>query len=147
MPAAMPPGTATWMVGVQVAELSRVIPVAVTTEDTPVRLLGSFAVYVAVPILAMDPAVYLTLLAGMAGPAGGVNAVEITLATQPDPAAGLRASLTCTSPSGPLIVPPSTVLARLPRLPAVAGTVIASAPPVTVTVAVVGPVVSADAGK
>ena len=36
------------------------------------------------------------------------------------------------------MTPPATVLAMLPRLPALPGTVIESAPPVTVTVAVVG---------
>lgn len=71
-------------------------------------------------------------------PVVGVNAVEMTLATQPEPAAALRASLTWTWPSGPLMTPPATVLARLPRLPALAGMLIESAPPVTVTVAVVG---------
>ena len=43
-PEAMPPGTVTVMVGFQVAELSPVIPVAVTTGLTPVRSVGSFAV-------------------------------------------------------------------------------------------------------
>lgn len=65
--------------------------------------------------------------------------MEMTLATQPEPAAALRASFTCTWPSEPLIVPPPTVLALVPRLPAAAGTLIDKAPPVTVTVAVVSP--------
>ncbi len=43
-PAAMPPGTAMLMVGFQAAELSPVIPVAVTAGLAPVRLPGLFAV-------------------------------------------------------------------------------------------------------
>ena len=42
-PAAVPPGTATLIVGVQVAELSPVIPLAVTAAATPVMLAGLFA--------------------------------------------------------------------------------------------------------
>lgn len=57
MAAAMPPATNTWIVGFQVAELSPVIPVAVTAGETPVRLVGSFAVYVAVPTFVIVPAV------------------------------------------------------------------------------------------
>ena len=53
----MPPGTATLIVGFQVAELSPVIPVAVTAGTTPVRSAGLFAVYVAVPTLVIVPAV------------------------------------------------------------------------------------------
>ena len=79
----------------------------------------------------------------MAGPEGGVKAVEITLATHPEPAAALRPSLTCTTPRTPLTVPPPTVLARVPRLTGDVGTVIANAPAVMVNVAVVGP---AEAG-
>src|SRR5260221_2734269 len=63
----------------------------------------------------------------------------MTLATQPEPAAGLRASFTCTTPRAPLTVPPSTLLARVPRLPAAVGTEIDNAPPVTVIVAVLSP--------
>jgi hypothetical protein len=44
-----------------------------------------------VPTFVIVPAAYLTELAGIAGPAGGVNGVEMTLATQPAPAAALRA--------------------------------------------------------
>jgi hypothetical protein len=40
----MPPGTVTSMVGFQVAELSPVMPVAVTAGTTPVRSAGSLAV-------------------------------------------------------------------------------------------------------
>jgi hypothetical protein len=72
-----------------------------------------------------------------------VKAVEMTVATQPEPAAALRASFTCTWPKGPLIVPPSTVLTIEPIFPALAGTVIDNAPPVTVTVAAVS---AAEAG-
>jgi hypothetical protein len=54
--AAIPPGTATLMVGFHVAELSPVIPVAVTTAPTAVRLVGSLAVYVAVPTFVIVPA-------------------------------------------------------------------------------------------
>lgn len=43
-PAAMPPGTATLIVGFQVAELSPEIPVAVTAGAAPVRSAGSLAV-------------------------------------------------------------------------------------------------------
>jgi hypothetical protein len=81
----------------------------------------------------------------MAGPTVGVNAVEMTLAVQLEPAAALRASVTCTSPKRPLIVPPPTLFARVPRLPASAGTVIAREPPVTITVAVLPPDTSAAA--
>jgi hypothetical protein len=81
----------------------------------------------------------------MVGPLDGVNAVEMTLATHPDPAAALRASETLTTPSAPLIVPPLTVLARVPRLPAETGTVIARVPPVIVNVA--GVVSAAAAGR
>lgn len=42
--AAMPPGTAMLIVGFQAAELSPVIPVAVTAGLAPVRLPGLFAV-------------------------------------------------------------------------------------------------------
>ena len=70
----------------------------------------------------------------------------MTLATQPEPAAALRASFTCTWPRGPLMVPPPTVLVRVPRLPASAGTVIDRNPPCTVTVALLVPLVSAEAG-
>ena len=42
--AAMPPGMAMLMVGFQVAELSPVMPVAVTAGTTPVRSVGSLAV-------------------------------------------------------------------------------------------------------
>ena len=59
----------------------------------------------------------------------------MTVATHPEPAAALRASFTCTWPRGPLMVPPRTLFAMVPRLPALAGAVIDSAPPVTVTVA------------
>jgi len=69
--------------------------------------------------------VYLTELAGIAGPAGGVNGVEMTLATQPAPAAALRASRTCTWPGGPLMTNPPQLLAVVPRLPAPIGAVIA----------------------
>jgi hypothetical protein len=55
VPAAVPPGTATLMVGFQVAELSPVMPVAVTTGATPARLAGLLAVYVAVPTLVIVP--------------------------------------------------------------------------------------------
>lgn len=55
-PAAVPPGTVTVMVGFQVAELSPVIPDAVTAAPTAVRSPGLFAVYVAVPILVIVPA-------------------------------------------------------------------------------------------
>ena len=79
----------------------------------------------------------------MAGPAGGVKALEITLATHPEPAAALRPSLTCTTPRTPLMVPPPTVFCRVPRLTGDVGTVIAKAPPVMVNVAVVVP---AEAG-
>ena len=58
-------------VGFQVAELSPVIPEAVTAEPTAVRLVGLFSTYVAVPILAIAPAEYDTALAAIAGPAGG----------------------------------------------------------------------------
>ena len=75
---------------------------------------------------------------------GGVKAVEMPVATQPEPAAALRASLTCTSPNAPLTVPPRTVLALVPRFPASAGAVIDRPPPVRVIVA---PVVSAEAGS
>ena len=44
------------MVGFQVAELSPVMPVAVTAGATPVRLPGLFAVQVAVPIWVITPA-------------------------------------------------------------------------------------------
>src|SRR5450755_1679198 len=71
----------------------------------------------------------------------------MTLATQPEPAAALRASLTCTTPRGPLMVPPSTVSERVPRLPASLGTVIDRAPPVTVTVAALWPGPAAEAGR
>src|SRR5688500_20318425 len=81
----------------------------------------------------------------MAGPAGGVNAVEMTLAIQPEPAAASRASSTCTTPSGPLIVEPPTVLGCVPRLPEAGGTVITSAPPTMGIVAAAGP--AADAGR
>src|ERR1700733_1092228 len=67
----------------------------------------------------------------------------MTVATQPEPAGAARASFTCTWPRGPLTVPPSTVLAIVPRFPALAGAVIDSAPPVTVTVAWVS---AAEAG-
>jgi hypothetical protein len=79
----------------------------------------------------------------MVGPDDGVKAVEMTLATQPEPAAALRASFTCTSPRVPLRVPPDTLLAIDPRLPASGGALIVRVPPVTVTEAVV---VSARAG-
>ncbi len=141
----MPPATATLMVGFQVAELSPVMPVAVTPAMAAVRSGGSFAVNVAVPTLVMGPATYPTDAAPIVGPALGVKAVEMTLATQPEPAAALRASLTWTWPRGPLMTPPATVLAMLPRLPALPGTVMASAPPVTVTVAVVGPAAAGPA--
>jgi hypothetical protein len=87
--------------------------------------------------------VYPTALAAIAVPVGGVNALEMTLATHPDPAMGLRASSTCTWPKEPLMVPATTVFARVPRLPAFAGAEIDRLPPVTVMVATV---VSADAG-
>jgi hypothetical protein len=70
----------------------------------------------------------------------------MTLATQPDPAAARRASVTCTGPNEPLIVPALTVFARLPRLPAAGGTLINNAPPNTVTVAVVSPTAPAEDG-
>ncbi len=70
----------------------------------------------------------------------------MTLAIQPEPAAALRASLTWTWPSWPLMVPPETMFARVPRLPAVAeGAVMESDPPVMVTVAVVGAAVAGSA--
>jgi hypothetical protein len=81
----------------------------------------------------------------MVGPAGGVNAVAMTLATHPEPAAALRASLTWTSPKGALMVQPLTLFARVPRLPAVVGALMAKTPPVIVTVAVVA-ADAADAG-
>jgi hypothetical protein len=70
----------------------------------------------------------------------------MTLVTQPEPAAALRASSTCTCPREPLMVPPPTVFPRVPRLPASAGTVMDRNPPVTVTVAVVSPG-AAEAGS
>lgn len=87
------------IVGFHVAELSPVMQVAVTTGATPVKLFGLLAVNVAVPTFVITPAVYPTALAGIAGPDVGVKAVEIALATHPDPAAALRASLTC-GPTG-----------------------------------------------
>jgi hypothetical protein len=60
VPEAVPPGTATVSVGFHVAELSPVIPEAVTTGQTPVRSVGLFAVYVAVPIFVIVPAEMLT---------------------------------------------------------------------------------------
>jgi hypothetical protein len=132
------------MVGIHVAELSPVIPVAVTAETTAVRLVGSFAVYVAVPTLTIGPAVYATALAAIAGPAGGVKAPAMTVVIQPEPAAALRASFTETEPREPLMVPPITLLGLVPRA-AVVGTVMDSAPPVTTIVAVVMPE-SAEAG-
>lgn len=53
----------------------------------------------------------------------------MTLATQPEPAAALRASFTCTWPRVPLMVPPDTLFAMLPRLPAAAGALIVRVPP------------------
>jgi hypothetical protein len=86
----------TSIVGFQVAELSPVIPDAVTTATTPSMATGLFATYVAVPTFVMLPAVYPSSAAPIVGPPSGVNAVEMTVATHPDPAAALRASLTCT---------------------------------------------------
>ena len=57
VPAAMPPGMRTEIVGDHVAELSPVMALAVTAGETPVRSGGSFAVYTAVPTLVMVPAV------------------------------------------------------------------------------------------
>jgi hypothetical protein len=93
----------------------------------------------------MAPALYPTAEAAIAGPADGVKAVAMTLANQPEPAMALRASLTCTCPSGPLMTPAPTVLARVPRLPAVGGTLMESEPPVTVTVALVASAAEAGA--
>ena len=53
----MPPLTVTLIVGLQVAELSPVMPLAVTAAVTAVRFVGLLAVYVAVPTFAMAPAV------------------------------------------------------------------------------------------
>ena len=61
----------------------------------------------------------------------------MTLATQPEPAAALRASFTCTWPSEPLMVPPPTLLVRVPRLPAAGRHGDRQCSPLTVTVAVV----------
>ncbi len=55
-PAALPPATATLIVGFQVAELSPVIPVAVTAGTAPVRSGGSFASKAAVPTGVIVPA-------------------------------------------------------------------------------------------
>ena len=57
VPAAIPPGMRTEIVGDHVAELSPVMALAVTAGETPVRSGGSFAVYTAVPTLVMVPAV------------------------------------------------------------------------------------------
>lgn len=56
VPAAIPPGMSTVIVGLHVAELSPVIALAVTAGETPVRSGGSLAVYTAVPTFVMVPA-------------------------------------------------------------------------------------------
>jgi hypothetical protein len=103
-----------------------------------------FATYVAVPTFVMLPAVYPSSAAPIVGPPSGVNAVEMTVATHPDPAAALRASLTCTWPSAVLSVPPATELVQVPS-EAVTGTVIERAPPTTVSVTPVA-AVAGEAG-
>ncbi|MBA3529024.1 MAG: hypothetical protein H0T91_06920 [Propionibacteriaceae bacterium] len=92
------------------------------------------------------PAVYPTLLAGIAGPVRERKGVETTLATQPEPSGAARLSLTTTSPRLPLTVAAFAEFPRLPRLRGAVLTLISSAPPVTVTVAVLVPVSSAEAG-
>lgn len=94
-------GTKTEMVGFQVAVLILVLA-PVTTVDTPVRFSAATAVEVTKADELITPAPYLTLLAGSAGPAGGVNAVEITDTVQL--VAPPRWSETVTLPSGPEIV-------------------------------------------
>ena len=146
-PAALPPGMATSMVGFQVAELSPVIPVAVTAGTAPVRSGGSFAVNSRGAHLCDRPGDVADRgcadrRARRRGEGGGDGARDPA-----GPAAALRASFTTTWPRAPLIEPPATVLARVPRLPASAGTVIAKAPPVSVNVAVVVSAAKAGAAK
>ena len=59
----------------------------------------------------------------------------MTLAIQPDPAAALRASLDLHLAQQPAYRPLKTALDRVPRFPALVGTVMTSATPVTVMVA------------
>lgn len=128
------------------AVLSPVTWLAMTTAEVRLRFFGLFAVYVADPTFSIFPALYPTLLAGMAGPLDGLKSVDTTLATQPDPAGALRRSLTTTSPKVPEMVAPPREFSLLPRLRDAVFTAISSDPPVTVTEAVLVLLGPAQAG-
>src|SRR5882672_6164598 len=83
----------------------------------------------------------------MAVPPVGVKAVAMTLATQPEPAAALRASFTCTWPSDALNGAPATLLAIVPSGTVPAGLVIDKTPPVMVMVTSLALAAPADAEK
>jgi hypothetical protein len=88
----------TVMVGFQLAVLIPVLA-PVTTVETPVRSATGIAVAATVADTEMTPALYETLLAGSAGPAVGVNAVE--MADVVHVVAPPRWSTTVTTPSEP----------------------------------------------
>jgi hypothetical protein len=90
----------TVMVGFQLEVLMPVLA-PVTTVETPVRFGAATAVDTTVDESVMTPALYETLLAGSAGPAVGVKAVEIADVVQV--VAPPRWSVTVTTPSDPEI--------------------------------------------
>jgi hypothetical protein len=120
-------------VGFQVAMLLPVIAVAVTTAETPVKDDGSLSVAVAVPVTEITPAEYAILLAAIVGPATGVKALEMAVATHPAPAAAARSSVTTMLPIWALSVVPPEFAVTEPKL-VDAGALIESAPPVSVNV-------------
>ena len=75
-----------------------VMALAVTTGVTATMLEGSLSAAVTVPVVVIVPEVYPIFVAAIDGPAVGVSAVEIALATQLAPVPAARLSVTTTWP-------------------------------------------------